>query len=202
MDLYSHLIPVSEIEPIEKITDGYLDHYVWFESEKRKLFPNWVKPSDTEPAPLLVYKWCHGINNSQDVWKTTERNFAVMIEFELKKICQKMDLTLTNRLLRLVVDQNLADYMTGKNNVIIFYKDMCHTNCYGIIRGLQFTTFIVQYYGLIIDLLLLGLTRANDIAGNTKMPNDFLVFRHFRTELRHPLRFYQRYVNKVHIFFK
>ena len=29
MDVYSHLIPVYEIEPLEKITDAYLDQYLW-----------------------------------------------------------------------------------------------------------------------------------------------------------------------------
>ena len=28
------------------------------QADKRHLFPNWVKPSDAEPPPLLVYKWC------------------------------------------------------------------------------------------------------------------------------------------------
>jgi len=56
--MYSHLIPVYEIEPLEKITDCYLDQYLWFEADKRHLFPNWVKPADSEPPPLLVYKWC------------------------------------------------------------------------------------------------------------------------------------------------
>lgn len=76
-----------------------------------------------------------------------------------------MDLTLLNRLLRLILDHNLADYMTAKNNIVIAYKDMAHTNSYGIIRGLQFASFVSQYYGLVLDLLLLGLTRATDIAG-------------------------------------
>lgn len=53
----SHLIPVYEIEPLEKITDSYLDQYLWFEADKRHLFPNWIKPADSEPPPLLVYKW-------------------------------------------------------------------------------------------------------------------------------------------------
>jgi pre-mRNA-processing factor 8 len=57
-DHYSHLVPVYDIEPLEKITDAYLDQYLWFESDKRGLFPSWIKPSDTEPPPLLVYKWC------------------------------------------------------------------------------------------------------------------------------------------------
>jgi pre-mRNA-processing factor 8 len=42
---------------------------------------------------------------------------------------------------------------------------MMHTNTYGLVRGLQFASFTFQYYGLILDLLLLGLTRASEIAG-------------------------------------
>ena len=76
-----------------------------------------------------------------------------------------MDLTLLNRLLRLILDHNIVDYMTAKNNIVIAYKDMAHTNAYGLIRGLQFASFIVQYYGLVLDLLMLGLTRASEVAG-------------------------------------
>jgi hypothetical protein len=35
----------------------------------------------------------------------------------------------------------------------------------------------IQYYGLILDLLLLGLTRASELAGPPQMPNEFLTFR-------------------------
>lgn len=34
----------------------------------------------------------------------------------------QVDLTMLNRLLRLIVDHNIADYMTAKNNVMISYK--------------------------------------------------------------------------------
>ena len=60
MDLYSHLVPVYDVEPLEKITDAYLDQYLWYEADKRRLFPPWLKPADTEPPPLLTYKWCQG----------------------------------------------------------------------------------------------------------------------------------------------
>lgn len=50
-------------------------------------------------------------------------------------------------------------------------QDMMHTNSYGLVRGLQFASFIFQYYGLVLDLLLLGLTRASEIAGPPTMPN-------------------------------
>lgn len=79
------------------------------------------------------------------------------MQTKFEKLYEKMDFTFLNRLLRLIVDHNLADYMTTKNNVVISYKDMSHTNSYGLIRGLQFGSFIVQYYGLVLDLLVLGL---------------------------------------------
>jgi pre-mRNA-processing factor 8 len=90
---------------------------------------------------------------------------VVLLETKYEKVYEKVDLTLLNRLLRLIVDHNIADYMTCKNNVVISYKDMNHTNSYGILNGLQFTSFIFQYYGLVLDLLTLGLTRASELAG-------------------------------------
>jgi pre-mRNA-processing factor 8 len=199
MDLYSHLIPVIEIEPLEKITDAYLDQYLWYESDKRHLLPNWIKPADTEPPPLLVYKWCLGVNNLKDVWDTSQGDCVVCVETQFAKMHEKIDLTLLNRLLRLIIDHNLADYMTAKNNVNITFKDMNHTNSYGLLRGLQFASFIVQYYGLMLDLLVLGLTRASEIAGPPAVPNEFLTFGDVATEKRHPIRLYCRYIDKLHL---
>ena len=45
-----------------------------------------------------------------------------MMESRFEKLYEKIDLTLLNRLLRLIVDHNIADYMTAKNNVVINYK--------------------------------------------------------------------------------
>ena len=53
--------------------------------------------------------------------------------------------------------------------------------------------------GLILDLLLLGLTRASELAGPPQMPHEFLTFRDVRTETRHPIRLYTRYINKASI---
>ena len=113
---HSHLIPVYDIEPLEKITDCYLDQYLWYEADKRGLFPNWVKPADSEPPPLLVYKWAQAINNLDGVWETADGGCVVLLQSELDRFYDKVDLTLLNRLLRLVLDHNLADYMTAKNS--------------------------------------------------------------------------------------
>lgn len=67
-----------------------------------------------------------GINNLQDVWETNEGECLVMMESKFDKIYEKIDLTLLNRLLRLIVDHNIADYMTAKNNIVINYKVPLH----------------------------------------------------------------------------
>ncbi|CAG8924969.1 unnamed protein product [Penicillium salamii] len=201
-DNYNNINPVYDIEPIEKITDAYLDQYLWYQAEQRHLFPAWIKPSDSEVPPLLTYKWTQGINNLSNVWETSEGETNVMIETELSKVYEKIDLTLLNRLLRLIMDHNLADYITSKNNVQLSYKDMNHTNSYGLIRGLQFSGFVFQFYGLMIDLLLLGLQRASEMAGPPGSPNDFLQFRDRAAETRHPIRLYTRYVDKIWVFFR
>jgi pre-mRNA-processing factor 8 len=190
------------VEPLEKITDAYLDQYLWYEADKRHLFPSWMKPSDSEPAPLLVYKWCQGLNNLDDIWETEDGQCNVMLETGFSKMYEKVDLTLLNRLLRLIVDHNIADYMTAKNNVALAFKDMNHVNAYGLVRGLQFATFIVQYYGLVLDILMLSLQRASDMAGPPATPNDFLQYKDLETETRHPIRLYCRYIDKFYIFFR
>ena len=68
-----------------------------YEADKRRLFPPWIKPSDSEPPPLLVYKWCQGINNLQEVWDTSEGECNVIMESKFEKIYEKIDLTLLNR---------------------------------------------------------------------------------------------------------
>lgn len=202
MDYYTHLVPTYTIDPLEKITDTYLDQYLWYEADKRQLFPNWIKPSDNEIPSLLVYKWSQGINNLTDVWNTSGGECNVLLETKLSKVSEKIDFTLLNRLLRLIVDPNIADYLTSKNNVSLTYKDMNHVNQYGLIRGLQFASFLIQYYGLALDLLILGLDRANELAGPPQLPNAFLQFKNTEEETTSPIRLYLRYVDKVYIFLR
>jgi pre-mRNA-processing factor 8 len=91
--------------------------------------------------------------------------------------------------------------------VFVYYflteiTDMAHTNAFGLIRGLQFSAFVFQYYGLVLDLLILGLQRASEMAGPPQMPNNFLQYRDSATETRHPIRLYSRYVDRLHILFR
>ena len=150
----------------------------------------------TEPSP---YPLSPGINNLHDVWGTDRGECVILLEASFESVYEKVDLTLLNRLLRLIVDHNIADYMTAKNNVVIAFKDMMHTNTYGLVRGLQFASFSFQYYGLILDLLLLGLTRASEISGPPEIPNEYLTFKDVKTETRHPIRLYTRYIDRIYM---
>ena len=76
------------------------------------------------------------------MWDVSENQCVVLMQTKFEKLYDKIDFTFLNKLLRLIVDHNLADYMTTKNIVVISFKDMSHTNSYGLIRGLQFSSFI------------------------------------------------------------
>ena len=122
---YKYLMPIYSVEPLEKkITDSYLDQYLWHEADKRNMFPNLVKHSDAESPPLLVYKFCQGINNLYDILNFEGGQCNTLLEIQFDKIYEKMDLTLLNRLLRLVMDHNLSDYRTRKNNIEISFKEI------------------------------------------------------------------------------
>ena len=99
----------------------------------------------------LAVGWTFGFGHVATTWRNRLHPGLLRNAFKrFRRLC-------CSRLLRLIVDHNIADYMTAKNNIVINYKDMNHTNSYGIIRGLQFASFVVQYYGLVLDLLVLGL---------------------------------------------
>lgn len=199
LDMYSELLPVYTVEPREKITDAYLDQYLWYEAEKRHLFPNWVKPADSEPPPMLVYKFCKGINNLTDIWNTDNGECNVLVETRYDHVYEKIDPHILIGLLELIMDHRLARYMNRKSNVRLKYKDMDHVNIFGLIRGLQFAGFITQYYCLILDLLIIGLQRANELAGPTKSPNAFLTYPNTEIETSHPIRIFTRYLDRVYM---
>ncbi|KAG0596813.1 hypothetical protein M758_UG286600 [Ceratodon purpureus] len=106
-----------------------------------------------------------------------------------------------NRFVRLVLDHNIADYVTAKYNVVFSYRDMSHTNSYGLLQGLQFALFAVRDYGLGVDLLVLGLTHYIEIVGPPQMPNGFITSWDVKVETCHPICMYSRYIDKVHILF-
>ncbi|KAG6384530.1 hypothetical protein SASPL_155664 [Salvia splendens] len=101
--LSNYLIPVYEIEPLEKITDAYLDQYLWYEG-------------DNVIFSLIGLNL--QIQNHRLCWFTS--GFCVWFWTIILLIMSLQ-----------------------RNNVVLSYKDMSHTNSYGLIRGLQFASFVV-----------------------------------------------------------
>ena len=69
-----------------------------------------------------------------------------MLESRFEKLYEKIDLTLLNRLLRLIVDHNIADYMTAKNNVVINYKVSHAYNIRGEVNSQMFFSVVIVFY--------------------------------------------------------
>src|SRR3989338_6410917 len=87
-DIYSQLVPIYDVDPLEKITDAFLDQYLWYESTKRGLWPSWIKPADTEPPPLLVHKMCSAINNLKDVWAVEDGSAVALLQTKVEDVHQ------------------------------------------------------------------------------------------------------------------
>lgn len=198
-DLFTQLIPRYVIDPLEKITDSYVDQYVWYEADRRGLFPPWAKPGDSEPVPILVHKMAAAINDVSGVWDTADGGATVVVDAKLDALMDRVDLTVLNFLLRLVVDHNIADYMTAKCNVSISFKDMTHTNNCGVIRALQFAGFLAQFWGLAADLLAIGVSRAAELAGPPTAPHDFGPPPDPLVECAHPVRVYMRHYDRLYV---
>jgi hypothetical protein len=62
---------------------------------------------------------------------------------------------------------------------------MAHTNAFGLICGLQFSAFIFQYYGLMLNLLNFSLQPTCEMAGPLQMLNNFLQYCDLVLETHH-----------------
>ncbi|XBW36857.1 hypothetical protein QEN19_002436 [Hanseniaspora menglaensis] len=201
-DTLHELFPRFFVDPMEKITDAYLDQYLSYEADHRHLIPQWVKPGDAEIPPFLVHKFASGLNNLDNIWDCANGEMNVLLSGDLEEFTNKIDLSLLNRFLKLVVDPTLADYMTAKNNSTIIFKDMSITNKKGLLKGLQFGNFIYQLCGLMVDLSIMSPERALDFAGDVEDPNNFMQFANRQIEAKHPLKAYVRYFDKIFVFYR
>ena len=61
-------------------------------------------------------------NTNEAVCKTSETEHNVVTETVWSNVYEKIDLTLFNRLLCLILDHNLADYIAAKNNTAVRYE--------------------------------------------------------------------------------
>eukprot|EP00166_Cyanidium_caldarium_P001792 ctg_1928.g546 len=162
------LTPVHRVDAAERITDAFVDQYLWREASRRQLFPVWMQPADDALPPVQVHRLCERIAAQAPVWwpkavpeevsaPAGQHACTAMVQVHLTQLAERVELVFLNRLLRLIVDEALADYLTAKCNVMMSFKDMQHTNSVGVPLGLAFAGFLLQWYAVAaVDLPLLA----------------------------------------------
>jgi pre-mRNA-processing factor 8 len=181
------------------MTDAFLDSYLWYEASRKGLFPSWVKPSDTEPPPLLAYQFAAAVNNAAHVWDTAAGESTVMMQASIEELHERVDWAVMKTTLGLVMDPVLVSYICARHDVKVEYKDMTYEHHVGLIRGYQYASFLAQFWGFICDLMLLGPDRASQLAGPPGRPNAIGAFADPAQATAHPIRAYLRYLDKVYI---
>ena len=185
MDHIDYCQDVIQVDPLEKITDAYLDQYLWYEADKRQLFPQFIHPLDSTPYPVMAHQ------SAQTIMDLCNSNDCCVLLSSKLKWYHLLDLNLLNKLLRLIMDPSLADYITSKYNSTLVYKDMTLTNSVGILRGFQFSSFVMQYYGLMVDLMLLPMEYILEYMNQTGI-----------NQSNHSILFYARFVDEIKILYK
>ena len=68
------------------------------------------------------------------IWDTSNGECVVIMQSRFDNVFKKIDLPLSNGLLLLIVDHNIAVDVIPKNSITVSCTDMQHTNCCGILR--------------------------------------------------------------------
>jgi len=201
MDYFDYLIPVFDVNSLEKLTDAFVDHFIWYEIHKTEFFPGWMKPSDSEILPFSIYNWCKDLCKLITYCDTQKKTIMAMFQTALDESHAFIDHSVMNRLLKTMLDVNLSDYITSKNNVYVSYKDMSHLNVFGLIRGLQFSSFTISVNNLLLDLLIVGIEKATLQDSLTGLSRANVNNSNYFTD-QHPVLQYYRICDEVFVLFK
>lgn len=127
----------------ERLTDAFLDTYLWYEADKQGLFPAYLQPNNGSEMTVLK-EFCLSVKNER----------GALYKFKYQNIFKKIDLNLLNKLLRIFIDPVVVDFIIARLGCRVVYKDMSLTNAVGVIKGLQFSSFIYAFWTLSMDIVL------------------------------------------------
>ncbi|KAL0237114.1 hypothetical protein PCE1_000511 [Barthelona sp. PCE] len=144
---------VYNVDPLEKITDAYIAMYLNY--ELRRFLPKYSLPVDSVPMPLSVHEFCAEIAGNRSLM-SSKSQFSCVCELSVENFFANIDLNLLNKILRLFMDDAIADYITSRCNVEVDHKDSSYLNVVGVLKGFEFSALIGELCGLVLDLLLLG----------------------------------------------
>lgn len=133
----------------ERLTDAFLSVYLWSEAGRQGLFPDYMRPTAESES---------GLNNpaDPDILKKLHRQLhgRPLWIFEYKEADRRIDLNLFCKILRLIIDPVLVDFIIARMNCVLRYKDMEVVNFVGLVRGLEFASFLHALWHLVLDTLL------------------------------------------------
>ncbi|KMV66279.1 U5 snRNP spliceosome subunit [Encephalitozoon cuniculi EcunIII-L] len=175
-------IECYHVSHVERLVDAFLCAYLFYESDRLNIFPEFIKPGDEMNMRTLM-DFCDKISS----FKAAEDERLVLYEGKYEGIMRMVDNNLLSKLLKLVLDPALADYIISRNNCKVVYKDMVYTNHVGFIKGLQLSSFVYKFYSFIVDLCVLGEDVFMDEKSRIKwyfrhMDDIYIVFRLQRKE--------------------
>lgn len=136
---------------MERLVDAFVCAYLFYESDRLNVFPEFIKPGD-EMDIRTVMRFCEKVSS----FAGSEDEGLVLYEGRYEGIMRMVDNNLLSKLLKLVLEPTLADYIISRNNCRVVYKDMSYTNHVGFLRGFQLSAFVYKLYSFVIDLCVLG----------------------------------------------
>ncbi|KAF6001519.1 Pre-mRNA-processing-splicing factor 8 [Cyanidiococcus yangmingshanensis] len=152
----AELTPVYMVDPFERLVDAFLDQWLWYQADQTRLFPPYVQPSDAELPPVHVLRFIEALDALSTLWElgaAHENQVAALVQTPLPELFERADLLLLDRLLRLLLADDLVDYILSRCNAVVTFKDMRYTQSIGILPGWEFSGFLMQLYGLaVVDL--------------------------------------------------
>ncbi|AFM98118.1 U5 snRNP spliceosome subunit [Encephalitozoon hellem ATCC 50504] len=170
-----------DVSYMERLVDAFLCAYLFYESDRLNMFPEFIKPGDEIDIKALM-DFCEKVSS----FKPSETERFILYEGRYERIMRLVDNNLLSKLLKLVLDATLADYIISRNNCRVFYKDMAYTNHIGFIEGFQLSAFVYKFYSFIIDLCVLGEDVFMDERSSIKMyfrhMNDIYILFNLRKE--------------------
>lgn len=166
-----------DVSYAERLTDSFLCTYLFYEADKLGLFPEFIKPGDEVDMRLLM-DFCEGVSE----FDVGDRDIGVLYEGEYKGLMENVDNNLLCKLLKLVMEPALADYIISRNNCHVCYKDMSYVNHVGFIKGFQLSSFVYKFYTFVVDLCVLG--------------SDFFM------DERSSVKLYLRHMDRMYVLFR
>ncbi|KAI5184772.1 pre-mRNA-processing factor 8 [Nematocida homosporus] len=159
--LDSNIIYSSTIK--EKIVDRFLELMLWHFAKKNNLFGSHLFPIDSEPLPVSYLSIGDKIKTHLTHWATTNTEPLHFIAIDYSPLLAEIEFSFLLPFLEPILAPELFHYISRRLAATVTYKDMSYVQKSGLFPGLEFHSFLLQYYLLFVDAQLIqtSLTQFN-----------------------------------------